>query len=198
MSTLTVELRRHRTEDVDTDDLTPKARALVEALPTLMGARIFAGILLRSTRPLRDMPAGQVPGIETWYTPAELDATDLITWSSWSAYPANSEMPAVAYLESQAARLPVDYWPVPGKDDPVPDYADLDEMLTSPRVLEVLRRLGQPIAASTWDSYRSRSQGPAPDEYVGRTPRWRMSTITAWASARPGRGARTDLAGIDQ
>jgi hypothetical protein len=201
MPTVTIELRRNRREDVDTGTLTPKARALVDALPTLGGAKVFAsiGILLRSTRPLRDMPAGRVPGIDTWYTPAELDATDLMTWSSWSVYPPDSTMPASVYVESQAARLPIDYWPVPDKDAPIPGYAvGADELLTRVRVLDVLRHLGHPVAVGTWDSYVSRGKAPRPDEYVERTPRWRMSTITAWAATRPGQGARTDLAGGNQ
>jgi hypothetical protein len=31
---------------------------------------------------------------------------------------------------------------------------------------------------------------PAPDTYIGRTPAWHRSTITAWLAARPRAGAR--------
>ncbi|MCA4741560.1 hypothetical protein H8Z64_23990 [Mycobacterium avium subsp. hominissuis] len=30
---------------------------------------------------------------------------------------------------------------------------------------------------------------PEPDHFFGRTPVWRLSTITQWQAARPGQGA---------
>lgn len=66
----------------------------------------------------------------------------------------------------------------------------MDEKLT---VAQVAARLG--IAPSTWRSYVNTKHAPAKDgEYDRRTPWWFASTIDAWAAARPGRGARTDLA----
>ncbi len=44
------------------------------------------------------------------------------------------------------------------------------------------------IAAATWRRYVYKGTAPQPDEYVGRTPRWRESTVDRWARARPGRG----------
>jgi hypothetical protein len=181
MALITVKLG-DREHSVDTEALTPKARALAETLRTTLGAAHLTAILLRSTRPLRDMPAGQVPGIDLWYTTDQLDSPDLVTWDSWSYYPPDSTVPASLYLEQQAARLPIDYWPVPDRHAQIPAYADEDELLTRDRVFEILRVLGQPMTRS-----------PKPDEYIGRTPRWRMSTIKSWAGNRPGRGARTDL-----
>jgi hypothetical protein len=190
----TVEIEFHRGRvQIDTDTLTPKARALAEAVAA-RELPVFSVVLLRSTRPLRDMPAGQVPAASTWYTAEQLDQPDTITWSSWSWLPRTSDIPPEVYLETQAARLPIDYVPVPDKDTPIPEYAaGCDELLTRDRVLEVLRHHGREIAVSTWDSYRSRGRSPRPDTYVGRTPLWRMSTILTFAKTVPRPGTRTDL-----
>jgi predicted DNA-binding transcriptional regulator AlpA len=61
-------------------------------------------------------------------------------------------------------------------DDPLLDYAGIATLTGLTRA--TLRR------------YRSIGLLPPPDELpVPDRPRWRTSTITAWAKARPGRGA---------
>lgn len=51
---------------------------------------------------------------------------------------------------------------------------------------DVARLLG--IAASTWGSYVSRGQAPAPGRHVGGTPVWTREQIDQWQRRRPGRG----------
>lgn len=49
---------------------------------------------------------------------------------------------------------------------------------------EVADALG--VSTATVYSYKAKGLMPAPDDYVGRTPRWTATTIGAWK--RPGRG----------
>jgi hypothetical protein len=49
------------------------------------------------------------------------------------------------------------------------------------------------VTADTWSAYVARRYAPPPDEHIGRTPRWRRSTIASYLAARPGQGSRTDL-----
>jgi hypothetical protein len=51
---------------------------------------------------------------------------------------------------------------------------------------------------ATWRAYVSRGQAPPPDQVHTtpggrRRPLWRTSTVSAWLTARPGSGFRTDL-----
>jgi len=61
-------------------------------------------------------------------------------------------------------------------------------------IAQAAARLG--VKPSTWRAYMAREQAPAPDgrEEISGTPWWWDSTIDAFGKARPGRGARTDLA----
>ena len=180
-------------EAVDLDRLTPRARAIAQAIAT-RPLRTPGTLLLRSDRPLRDMPAGQASHTDLWYTAAQMDAPDTVVWSSWSRYPADSSMPPEAWLELQAQRMPIGYTPIPDRDARPDDLHVRDaRMLTRAQVLDVLRAIGQPLAVSTWAAMVSRGQAPRPDDYVGRTPRWAETTVRSWAAARPGRGARVDL-----
>jgi hypothetical protein len=62
---------------------------------------------------------------------------------------------------------------------------------------EVIARLAaehdQRMLPGSWSAMVTRRQAPPPDSRVGRTPLWFKETIDAWASARPGRGRRSDL-----
>ncbi|MCW2300759.1 putative DNA-binding transcriptional regulator AlpA [Rhodococcus erythropolis] len=54
---------------------------------------------------------------------------------------------------------------------------------------EVAERLG--VDRSAIGHYKM----PEPDALIGKTRGWRPETIDEWNANRPGRGARTDLAG---
>lgn len=51
------------------------------------------------------------------------------------------------------------------------------------------------LARTTLNGYAEKNLLPDPDVTVGGVRGWDVATIDAWMSARPGRGARTDLAG---
>lgn len=49
------------------------------------------------------------------------------------------------------------------------------------------------VKPATVRTYLARGVLPPPDDRIGRSPRWRLSTIRRWEKGRPGQGARTDL-----
>ena len=57
------------------------------------------------------------------------------------------------------------------------------------------------VRSSTWTAYVARDRAPRPyrREISGghALPVWRRSDLDAWKAARPGQGARTDLAVSD-
>jgi hypothetical protein len=70
---------------------------------------------------------------------------------------------------------------MPVADDAAPDPS-AEWWTTS----DVATYLG--VRVATISSYRKRGQMPPADHKIGRTQLWRPSTITGWATARPGRG----------
>jgi predicted DNA-binding transcriptional regulator AlpA len=77
------------------------------------------------------------------------------------------------------------------EDDPLIDTEKVKEMLGVEKVDTVHLYLKR-TRARIKDNKPVRPQDmPLPDElFGGRAPAWRMSTITAWISRRPGRGRR--------
>jgi hypothetical protein len=164
---------------VDPDRLTPRARALAEAVQS---SRI---VMLESTRTLRELGADPM-----WYGP-DLDQPHRIAWEAWS-----QERPRdiVEYLERQAAKLPIGYVPVgPAHNELPPADAARAEghLIGKAQVLELLRDLGRPISATTLDNYRSRPSAdwPQPVRYVGRTPQWDRRQIETYAKLASHTGA---------
>lgn len=58
---------------------------------------------------------------------------------------------------------------------------------------EVAARFG--LAPATIRDYASKGRMPEPDVRVGPVAGWTEATVDEWWANRPGRGARTDLAG---
>lgn len=58
------------------------------------------------------------------------------------------------------------------------------------------------LSTNTLNGYRAKGLTPEPDVMIGLGDRavrgWRAETIDEWMTARPGRGARTDLKRRDQ
>lgn len=92
MPTVSLCLRQSRTgesahDNIDLDQLSPRARALAEAI---------------ASRPERRRGA----------IPVVVDG-ERLSWSNWSYYPVDSPMDPHAYLEQQAGRFPLD-WTIAG------------------------------------------------------------------------------------
>lgn len=173
-------------EDVDLDRLSPRARALAEAIAgTTLSTAV--DIWMETSLPIRDL----VPDWEQWYTPERAARPDRRPWRGWSTYPADSAMDVHDYLEQQAAKIPPGwhvYGAHPGQPVPTQVYG-----MTVEQVVAYLKRQGRRINPSTWTGYVAREQAPQPATYVGRTPLWDPDEIVEWEKARPGPGARTDL-----
>lgn len=180
MDIVTIELQYRRVE-VDLSRLTPPARALAEVISS-SALPVRSPIILQSVRTRREMlpPESEEP-FRSWYTEAELDEVDRTVWNSWAYYPADSAMDVHDYLESEARKLPLGYYPLGPSGDAAKDAADL---IDKGHVLEVLREGGRPISASTMDNYRSRPPKgwPQPVTYVGRTPLWSRDAVSKYAS----------------
>lgn len=200
----TVELELHDTPpgegrapmvEINLDRLTPMARALAESvLARPLHAR--STVWLESVKTLRELfaenqrrglPAHMSDG-SFWHTEEELDQPHRIPWCSWSRYPITSATDPHDYLEREAQKLPMGYYPT-GADfrDRVPsaDTArDDTDLIPKARVLEVLRDLGRPISAATMDNYRSKPPNgwPQPARYVGRTPLWSEAQVRSYAA----------------
>ncbi|WP_181785124.1 hypothetical protein [Streptomyces phytophilus] len=180
---------------IDLDSLSPRARALAEAVaqmrvtPTRDGDKRNGLVLCQhTTRTVGDV----TPGAEGWMSPERAAQPDTMTWKDWDRFPADREMPGEEYLERQARKIPHDYAIVGGvrssldwarqRPDPVPSSAASgeDRHLTRDQVLNYMRERGRAISASTWSSYTARGQAPRPDRHISRTPLWAVETIDAY------------------
>lgn len=173
-----------RYEDIDLDRLSPRARALAEAVAQQDLAT--AGVIWCASRgTVREL----VPDAERWHSPADLDQPVRVPWSGWSHYPDESDMDPHDYLEQQARRIHPEYTII-GADPhtPVASYAAgaADSGMTRQQVLDYLRTRGRHIEPGTWSSYVARGQAPTPTRKVGRTPLWALEDIAAWWEQRKG------------
>lgn len=174
---------------IDLDALTPRARALAEAVAQLPGARADAGEILchHRTKTRGDM----TPDAESWLSPERLAQPARQAWAKWDIYRADSEVSPVEYLESQARKIPPDWRIVcghaVGRPDPAPvpssQEAGNDNRLTPRAVVEYLAaHHKRHIGPSTWRSYVARGQAPAPVGRVGRESLWSPADVDAWAT----------------
>ncbi|MEO3856267.1 hypothetical protein [Acrocarpospora sp. B8E8] len=181
MATISLDLRGTGTyEDVDLDALTPRARALAEAVAQRLGSTCV--IWVQSDRTVRET----IPDAECYYGADELDQPYRMGWSGWSRYPAESAMSQHGYLEQQARRIPPQYSIIGAfPDQPVPSAAAAaaDRGMTRDQVLAWLAARGRKVGPSTWSSYTARGQAPKP-RYVGRTPLWDPEALEEWLTRR--------------
>lgn len=184
-----VSYTRAKSVTIDLDALTPRARALAEAVAQLPGARKDAGEILchHRTKTRREM----TPDAETWLPPELLDQPARQTWARWDIYRADSEVAPVDYLESQARKIPPEWSIVCGHAIGLPDPAPVrssqeggnDDRLTPRGVVNYLAAHHKRcIGHSTWRSYVARGQAPAPIGRVGREPLWSPADIEAWVA----------------
>ncbi|MBN6054497.1 hypothetical protein JYK22_21325, partial [Nonomuraea sp. RK-328] len=162
-------------DEVDLDRLSPRARALAEAIaasPTATAAEVW----VESDQPIRE----RMRDWEHWYSPERADQPERRAWRGWSKYPATSDKDPHTWLEEQAAKIPAG-WHVlgPTPHERVPSSSDTG--MTMEQVLAYLASVGRHIKPSTWRAYVAREQAPQPVRHVGRTPLWDPSEIAAFA-----------------
>lgn len=186
MNTVTLELRDGGAvrEPIDLDRLTPRARALAEVIASTP-LQTRPAVILESTRTIREM--GGTDDDAIWYGADAMDAPHRVIWEHWARYPQTSPVDPHDYLEGEARKLPLGYYPVGrAKDQRVPsaDAArDDTDLITRAQIAEVLRELGRPISLATLANYKSRPPAgwPQPVKYIGRTPLWSRSAIEQYA-----------------
>ena len=168
-------------EEVDLDTLTPKARALAEAIHGCLGHQPLA-IVLRTGRLKGDSPNFTYIWGDNAAKAAE---PEQVTVRNWSVMRADSPMSAVEWLEREARTIPLSAYPVgPVGGEPVPSMeagAD-DQYLTRDSVLDYMRTQDCPMDVTAWDTLRGTGHLPEPDRYVCGRPQWRPETIDAYAS----------------
>lgn len=193
-----MDLRLYSNKDtwvtINPQQLTPTARALAECV-SASSLHFRTVIWLQSRRTLRELTSPETATI--WYTNAELDRPHRIPWSGWAEYRSDSTVDPHEYLEREARKLPIGYYPVgvdPNQPVPSADVARTEpDLLTRSQVLERLATRGINMHPNTWFAYVKRGHAPRPVRHVGRTPQWDAADIDAYAANRPGRGTRTDL-----
>lgn len=173
-----------RRVEIDLDRLTPRARAIAEVVAT-RDLRTRCPLILESVKTIREMD----PGADPTYYGSVMDEPHRTVWDHWARYQTTSTTDPHDYLEAEARKLPLGYYPVGcSKDHRVPTAEAAREdaaLLDKTQVLELLRELGRPISSGVVDNYRSRPPAgwPQPARYVGRTPQWNRAEIEAWALA---------------
>jgi hypothetical protein len=169
-----VQLVRADHDEIDLDRLSPRARALAEAIadsPLSTANEIW----VESDEPIR----ARIPDWETWYSPERAEQGERRPWSAWDKYRATDPTDPHDWLERQAAKIPAG-WHVLGAT-PHRRVPTADTALTAEQVLDTLKRHGRFIKASTWRSYVARGQAPAPVRRMGSTPLWDPADIEAFA-----------------
>ncbi|MEV5204391.1 hypothetical protein [Streptomyces sp. NPDC053720] len=186
-------------EEVELDDLTPRARALAEAfaqhpLGGALAVVMEKDALIRDTvrhweqrYPGRGDERPRVIRSEWVLRPVPVP-DDLPPGAGWPREGASiARLTAQEWLEREVRRWPLDLYAVgaPGCD-PVPGMAAgaADRVLTPDTVLEYLHRAGRPMGIEVWDAMRGTSYLPAPDRIVCGIPQWRPETLAAFI-ARP-------------
>lgn len=161
-------------DEVDLDRLSPRARALAEAVaasPLSTANEVW----VESDAPLRELREDWAD----WYSPERAEEGERRLWSAWDRYRATDPTDPHDWLERQAAKIP-DGWHILGASprQPVPTQ-ERGEEWTSGQVLNYLSAQGAPIAASTWRANVARGGAPQPVRKVGRTPLWDSAEIRA-------------------
>lgn len=182
LSLRTVDDGSLRYVDIDLDQLSPRARALAEAVAQRdLCTRGPIWCVSRAT--VRDL----VADAESWYSTEALNRPHARVWDAWSPYDDQHSLTETEYLEQQARRIPAEYSIVgssPGSPVPSATAAHEDTGMTRAEVLAYLARHGRRIEPGTWSSYVARGQAPAPVRRVGRTPLWALEDISQWLAER--------------
>jgi hypothetical protein len=172
-------------DDVHLDRLSPRARALAEAIAGTPLATATT-VWVEADRPIRDtMPE---ESWRPWYTEEQAALPERRPWSAWDRYRATDPTDPHDWLERQAVKIPAG-WHVLGAHPATP-VATTDTGMTTDQVLATLARRGIRIKAATWRAYVARGYAPPPARRTGRTPLWDPAGVIAFAAAWSGRPER--------
>lgn len=169
-------------DEVELDELSPRARALAKAVSHCPGA-VAGTIRLRATQRIRDVQ----PHWEQYFTPEQAEQPLTMDWARWDTYPADSSLPPAEWLERQAAKIPPG-WRIVGATqsslggEPLVQVDDSSTLMTAEQVVAYIAPHGKHMTAASWrsKSHPSKRLAPAPADRVGRTPLWEQADVDAW------------------
>lgn len=176
---------------VDLDTLTPKARALAEAIDDSPGHGPIAVLCntgqLKGDNPNFRLIHGHAPEAD-----AKAAEPDLRLITGWApSRPGGSPETAEEWLEMNARSIPHSAWPIAGcesrtlaRDRRVPsaDHAREDRCLTRDQVLQRTIDVGTPMHASGWSLLWKAGHTPAPRHLAldGRMPLWHVDDVDTY------------------
>jgi hypothetical protein len=189
-----------RDEDVDPDVLSPRARALAEAIADC--GRGPLNIVMETRTPPENgvfTPEQQAAWAELAARRPAADPGVRLGTVTVTRMPADSPRTAEEYLETTASNLAgglpgrPHWYPVGAgtgmlglgttnvRRVPSADAAAEDPHLTRDAVLARTSYRGRPMGITAWDTLIGTGYLPDPDRYVaGRTPQWLPATVDAW------------------
>ncbi|MDX3329684.1 hypothetical protein PV405_34380 [Streptomyces sp. ME02-6979-3A] len=186
MTTVKLHLRKGGPlEEVDLDILTPKARALAEAIHANPGHQPI-GVVCATGQTKGDNPNFRLIHGDGPEADALAAEPHVVTIRNFGLIPADSPTTAADWLEREASALPLDAYPIAGVKSrvgpatnrvPSADAAATDRYLTRDGVLTWMRDAGQPMSVQAWATLRGTGFLPEPDRYVLSKPQWKPETI---------------------
>lgn len=184
-----------RADEVDLDTLTPKARALAEAIHMSFGQQPL-GVLCATT-----MTKGDNPNHRYLHgTGPQADAIAAQPQTAWitnfGPLHADSVTSAEEWLERQARSLPLEAWPIAGARSriealtehvPSAEAARTDRCLTRDQALRYLADQGERsiiLSNDAWIMLQKAGNAPEPRHWAlgGRMPLWAIEDLDAYVA----------------
>jgi hypothetical protein len=178
-------------DEVDLGTLSPKARALAEAIHASFGHQPL-GVLCDTGRTLGDHPNfaylhGTGPTAD-----AKALEPDYRFVTNFAPIPSYAQTSAEEWLEYEARQLPVDAWPIAGArsrmeplEERVPsaEAAREDQCLTRDQAMRYLADQGVIVTNDAWIMLQKAGNAPEPRHYAlgGRMPLWHVDELDAYA-----------------
>lgn len=177
--------------DIDLDTLTPKARALAEAIHASTGHQPL-GVLCDTGQTKGDNPNhtylhGTGPKAD------EIGAQpDLRFMTNLEPLPRNAVTSPEEWLEYNARQMPYDAWPIAGARSrmeplkervPSAEAAREDRCLNRDQALRYLADQGVVVSNDAWILLQKAGNAPEPRHYAlgGRMPLWHVDELDAYA-----------------
>ncbi|MER5875500.1 hypothetical protein ABT119_06165 [Streptomyces sp. NPDC001910] len=177
--------------EVDLDTLTPKARALAEAVHASPGHQPL-GVLCDTGHTKGDNPNHAY----VYGTGVEADEIgsqpDLRFMRNLEPLPRDAETSPEEWLEYNARQIPVDSWPIAGARSRMEPLAERvpsaaaardDRCLTRDQALRYLADRGIVVSNDAWIMLQKAGNAPEPRHYAlgGRMPLWHVDNLDAYA-----------------